>query len=234
MRDLVRAQLDLDDTDLPDVLLDNYVQEGYDRVLELESRWPFFESQWTLDVGADGAALMPSDARMIEMLLNSGGRLMRRIPPRLSVMSFPPGQTNGTGSPLYWSRLNRQIFVRPAPGAITALTVFGYREGSDWISAAGAECDCDRRLHIPICWYACSLGYAQQEDEVLEATYLNRFKEGAAIARDAIMKPNSTQPKQVGYTHYPTAVGGPGGPTQLVIAPPGPTVEKDTIIGGTP
>ena len=36
MRDYVRAQLDLDDTDLPDVLLDGYIQEGYDRVLALE------------------------------------------------------------------------------------------------------------------------------------------------------------------------------------------------------
>lgn len=221
MRDLVRGQLDLDDTDLPDVLLDNYVQEGYDRVLELEQRWPFFETQWTLDVAADGSTVMPDDARMIEMMISPDGRLLRRIPPRLSVLSFPPGHSSN-GNPGFWSRLNRQIFIRPAPGAITVLTVYGYRMGSTWISIAGAECDCDRRLHIPICWYACSLGYAQQEDEVLEATYLNRFKEGTAVARDAIMRPNSAQPKQVAYTHYPSQPSGPGGPAQLVINVPGP------------
>ena len=217
MRDLVRAQLDLDDTDLPDVLLDAYIQEGYDRVLELEQRWPFFEVRWSVYVPAEGEVEMPDDAAYIEMLIDSAGRILPRIPARLAVMSFPPGNTP-TGSPAYWSRINRSIVLVPASSQITTLTAVGYRQGSDWIGVgASGECDCDRRLHIPICWYACSLGYAQQEDEVLEQTYLNRFKDSAAQAREAIMRPSVTAPKQVGYVHYPTSPRGPGGPSQIVL-----------------
>lgn len=222
MRDLVRTQLDLDDTDLPDVLLDAYIQEGYDRVLELEQRWPFFESEWDVNF-TDGKGTMPVDSRHIEMMITSDGRLLPRISSRLAVMSFPPGNTQ-SGNPGYWTRLNRSLRLLPAPSVLTTIQATGYRMGSDWIAVVGAsgECDCDRRLHIPICWYACSLGYAQQEDEVLEATYLNRFKESSAQARDIIMRPNPIQPHQVAWTHYPTRASGPGGPAQLVFNVPGP------------
>ena len=54
---------------------------------------------------------------------------------------------------------------------------------------ASAEVDADIRLHLPIVWYACSLGYAQQEDEVLEATYMNRYHEAVQIAHDSVMRP---------------------------------------------
>jgi hypothetical protein len=223
MRDLVRTQLDLDDTDLPDPLLDAYLQEGYDRVLELEQRWPFFEMRWTLDVPANGETTMPDDSWFIEMLVDAKGRILPRIPARLSVMSYPPGNT-ANGTPMCWTRINWVVVVTPPPGSEMVMTVLGYRMGSDWIGIDGAsgECDCDRRLHIPICWYAASAAYAQQEDEVLEATYMNRFKEGAAVARDAIMRAPPITPRQVAYTHYPTTTGGPGGPAQVVINATGP------------
>jgi hypothetical protein len=223
MRDLVRTQLDLDDTDLPDPLLDAFIQEGYDRVLELEQRWPFFETRWTLDVPVGGEVAMPVDTAFVEMLITPAGLILQRIPLRLAVTTFPPGQP-ASGTPTYWSRLNRSIVVVPPPSATMTLTVIGYRAGFDWINVIGAsgECDCDRRLHIPICWYACSLGYAQQEDEVLEATYLARFKENAMQARDAIMRASPITPKQVAYTHYPSSRRGPGGPAQLIINTPGP------------
>jgi len=221
MRDMVRTQLDLDDVDLPDELLDNFLQDGYDRAIELEDRWPFFETMWSIPVLADGSTfLMPDDARRIEMLMGEDGRLLRRISPRLAMMSFPVGKTP-TGTPTYWSRLNRNIFVYPKPGTDVTYSAIGYRQGDGWQGeGAGAECDCDRRLHLPIVWYACSLGYAQQEDEVLEATYMKRFMEGAAVARDIIMRPNQALPHQVGYTHYPSGPSGPGGPAQIVIGTP--------------
>jgi hypothetical protein len=166
---------------------------------------------------------MPDDARHIEMMITSDGRLLPRLSARLAVLSFPPGKT-ANGTPGYWTRLNRSLRLLPSPGTTSTILATGYRMGADWIGdGASGGCDCDRRLHIPICWYACSLGYAQQEDEVLESTYLNRFKESSAQARDIIMRPNPIQPKQVAWTHYPPAPSGPGGPAQLVLnVPPTP------------
>ena len=220
MRDLVRTQLDLDDTDLPDVLLDAFLQEGYDRVVGLEQRWPFFELTWQITVDTDGIGVVPLDAQVIEQLL-SGGYLLRRIDLRLGVGAF--ANTTTPGTPAYWTVLNQQLKVWPSPSAAISVTGYGYRHGADWIAVgASSECDCDRRLHIPICWYAASLGYAQQEDEVLEATYQKRFNESSALARDTIMRAWSGSPKQVSYTSYPQPWGGPGRPPQLIFELPGP------------
>jgi hypothetical protein len=107
---------------------------------------------------------------------------------------------------------------------MTTMRAQGFRMGADWVAAgAGSECDADPQLHIPICWYAASLGYAQQEDEVLEQTYLNRFKESSALARDAIMRGWSGQPKQVSWTTYKSSTATAGvGAGGLVFSLPGP------------
>ena len=104
--------------------------------------------------------------------------------------------------------------VYPRPDADTDLlaprATGGPPTGSP--SAPRAEVDADARLHLPICWYACSLGYAQQEDEVLEATYLNRFREAATIAHDSVMRPWSGQPKHPQLGALPPGRLRPTGP----------------------
>lgn len=219
MRDLVRAQLDLDDTDLPDVLLDAFLQEGYDRVIGLEGRWPFFEQDWTITTDATGRAPLPDGVRSIEMMRTADAYLAY-INVRWGAATFGPAPTAGT--PAGWLISNRTLALLPPPTAPTTVYAHGFRGGSDWIGqGAGSECDCDRRLHIPICWYACSLGYAQQEDEVLEQTYNNRFNESARLARDAIMRSWTGSPKQMSYTSYPRSWGIYGRQPQLVFVLPG-------------
>lgn len=220
MRDLVRAQLDLDDTDLPDVLLDAFLQEGYDRVIGLEGRWPFFEQDWTIITDDTGRAPLPMGVRSIEMM-RTDENYLSYINVRWGAATFGPAPTSGT--PAGWLISNRTLALLPPPNVPTTVYAHGFRAGSDWIGqGAGGECDCDRRLHIPICWYACSLGYAQQEDEVLEQTYNNRFNESARLARDAIMRTWTGSPKQLAYTSYPRQWGIYGRQPQLVFVLPGP------------
>lgn len=222
MRDLVRTQLDLDDTDLPDILLDAFIQQGYDLAVGLENRWPFFQMQWPVTADVTGIIAMPPDVGHVEMVATPDGRVLMRQPVRWAYQMVGPATT---GVPLYWTDSPSQIIVSPKPLAGTAYTLLGFRKGADWIGGgASTECDCDRRLHIPICWYACSLGYAQQEDEVLEATYLNRYHETVGEARQAIMRPWPGQPRQFSSRHWPTAFdyGGRDGIPQVIINTPGP------------
>ena len=79
----------------------------------------------------------------------------------------------------------------------------GFRKPSDWIAGgASSDVDADERLHLPIAWYACSVGYAQQEDEVLEVTYQNRFRESVSIVQAAIMRPWTGGPKILNGVPY--------------------------------
>lgn len=108
--------------------------------------------------------------------------------------SAPPYST-----PQFWSRINRTMYLWPRPDASFAMTLRGYRAPSDWIAGgAGAEVDADVRLHLPIIYYACSLAYEQQEDEVLSATYMQRYRMRIERAHAAIMEPWESSPRILG------------------------------------
>lgn len=227
IRVFVRTQLDLDETDLPDILLDLYVQDGYDHIISLENRWPFFETTWSVAIPTGLGATLPVDADTIESLIAPGGRRMWRVDPRWGEDNFGGDTTGGTSR--YWSQINRTITLYPPSASDLVCYARGFRKPTDWIAGgASAEVDADTRLHLPICWYACSVGYAQQEDEVLEATYLNRFHEAANIAHTAVMRPWPGSPRILNGTRY--AIPQPS----LNLLPPSPPVPITHAIGGTP
>ena len=227
IRLFVRTQLDLDETDLPDILLDTFVRDGYDHIINQERRWPFFESMWLLSTNTDGTATLPVDADVVESLMTEDGQRLWHVDMRWAEDNY--GGSTTTGSPTYWSQLGRTIYLYPAPGDALALRARGYRMPTDWINqGASAEVDADIRLHIPVTYYACSMGYAQQEDEVLEQTYMNRFREATTLAKDAVMRSWTGSPKIMFGMHHGRR------PLGLAILPPGPSVEKTSAIGGTP
>ena len=48
LRAYVRNQLEVDDEELPDVLLNIYLQDAFDRTMALDNRWPRNETTWPL------------------------------------------------------------------------------------------------------------------------------------------------------------------------------------------
>lgn len=231
LRFAVRTQLDLDETDLPNALLDLYLQEGFDRIVALENRWPSYEATWAVTSDANGLILMPADALEIDTVIGPYGPL-KPITQREADSYF--GQAVATGAqPLYFTRSATGIQVWPMQTTALAGLLRGYRRPGDWrAGGAGAAVDADSRLHYPIVHYACSLAMAQQEDEVLEVTYLNRFRESVSIAREAVMRPWAGEPmilngnQSLGYRREP----------RLHIDLPNTIIEEfdGTVEGGTP
>jgi hypothetical protein len=216
IRVFTRLQLDVDEEELANELIDVYVRDGYDRIINMETRWPFFEKRWEV-TALNGIALVPTDAREIESVVTSDGRLERID--QLHVERMYP--VNPTGSRAqFWSQLASVITLHPAPSGDVVVSMRGYREPIDWVSlGAGADVDADIRLHLPIVWYVCSLAYAQQEDEVLEQTYANRFHEGATIAHASIMTAWSGEPKILNGMRAPQYA--PVRPALEFVLPPG-------------
>jgi hypothetical protein len=62
-----------------------------------------------------------------------------------------------------------------------------------WLTPEG-EPDCDHRLHLLLTHFATALAYAQQEDEVLEGTYMARWQADVELAHRAIMDPIHHRP----------------------------------------
>ena len=48
IRSKIREIVDLDTQDVSDTLLNMYIKDGFDRIIALERRWPFYQKTFTL------------------------------------------------------------------------------------------------------------------------------------------------------------------------------------------
>jgi hypothetical protein len=189
-------QLDMDPEELPDAMLDSYLAEGYVRMISMENRWPFFETRWeAARVGSPDVAL-PADcdpAGLFSVIDDTSGMRLVQVSNEQAEDNFR--QISQTTTPVYYSIWGSVLRLWPDPNVDRDLTLRGYRYPSDWMAGgAGAEVDADPRLHILLAHYAIALSYAQQEDEVLEDTYMKRFMSGFTAARNAICNPRHNRP----------------------------------------
>lgn len=223
MRQAVRDQVEQDESDLPNSRLDGYIREGYERVIQLETRWPFFEKLWTLPVSAATASVtVPSDVAIVVAITVPTGRLKwlehRDGEDWYGFTSVTPGTI------CHWSKLGTSIYLWPAPSTDVSLTVRGFRRPTDWITS-GAEADADERLHWPIVNYALSRVYMQQEDEVLSSQYIADFREGVMVAHRAVMRPWREETLILGGRHQRTQFS-PAGNLALIT--------PNDVDGGSP
>lgn len=197
LRNYIRTQLDMDEEELPNALLDSYLVEGYQRTIALEPRWPSFEYSWEITKpAADLSITLPPNCEPAGLwsVIDTGRRL------RLVQVSNEEAEDNlyslqTVAQPVYYTLWGSELRLWPNPSADTALALRGYRYPNDWVAGgAGAEPDCDQRLHILLAHYAIALCYAQQEDEVLEDVYMKRWQSGFAAARAAICQPRHHRP----------------------------------------
>ena len=69
LRNFVRVQMDVDIEELPNSTIDSYLREGYDRTINAETRWPFFESIWPVsNVGGTATIALPLDCQPANVL----------------------------------------------------------------------------------------------------------------------------------------------------------------------
>jgi hypothetical protein len=197
LRDAIRTQLDMDDEELPNQLLDGYLQEGYSRTIAMENRWPFFEASWPVASIGDTFIDLPSDCNVQQIVTLIDGvtgiRLMQ-IAPELAEDNFV-NQSAAT-QPIYYTIWGSQITLWPHyAGDPRSFTLRGYRLEHDWIAdGASAEVDADIRLHQLLVHYAIGLAYAQQEDEVLEDVYMKRWQQSYLAVHNAICAPRHHRP----------------------------------------
>ncbi len=197
LRSFVRTQLDLpEEDDLPTTLLDSYIREGYNRTIQRERQWPSFETSWSVTSTADRTVDLTSEeiAGIASVKAVTNNYRLRFIGHDLAEDSFR-GSTASSGSPRWFSLWGTTMYLWPTSEESLELTIRGWRKPRyTWLTDVAQEVDADHRLHIPIAHYACSLAYAQQEDDLLEAMYLRRWQEGLNDAHRDIMRPSHDRP----------------------------------------
>lgn len=204
LRSSIRSLLELDEEELPDALLDVWLQDGYDRAISIEDRWPFFEETWSFTTTAQTVdyaktaieALHPSSYAIdsIASLLDTTAAVVKLIPVDHDAAEAEYGLgTDSGGVPAYWSEWGNSVHLWPAPTAVNSVRVRGWRR-SNWASGDDVEVDADSRLHLPIMYFGLAMAYGQQEDEILKAEWMSQFEDGVRRAHTAIMSPPGHRP----------------------------------------
>ena len=203
IRSKIREIVDLDTQDLSDTLLNMYIKDGFDRIIALERRWPFYQKTFTLNTVADQrsysmATIGDGNLREVISLVDTSA-----VGNRLEFISYDDAESIWVGSydqtsrPLYYTFWEDQIHLFPKPNSVYPLVVRGYRKSTDWSASDSTEVDADSRLHQSLVYYGVAQVYQLQEDIELASFYRKTFDEAVRLAVADIMRPSSQRPLAV-------------------------------------
>ena len=193
IRSKIREIVDLDAQDVSDTLLDMYVKDGFERIIALERRWPFYQKTFNLSTVQDQRAYAintvgDGNLREITSVVDTSA-----TGNRLEYISYDDAESR----PSYFTFWQEQIHLFPKPDGIYPLVVRGYRKPIDWSASDSTEVDADARLHQPLVYYGVAQVYQLQEDIELASFYRKSFDEAVRLAAADIMRPPSQRPLAV-------------------------------------
>ena len=200
IRTKVREIVDLDATDVSDTLIQLYVKDGFDRIIALERRWPFYQLSTTLNTVANQRAYSVStigagNIREITSIVDTS-----TIGNRLQWISYDDaekmwiGNNDSPSRPMYFTLWQEQIHLWPKPEQVYPLIIRAYRKSTNWHLSNSTEADIDERFHNALVYYAVAQIYQLQEDIELASFYRKSFDEAVMLAHSDVMKPSSNRP----------------------------------------
>jgi len=178
IRSKIREIVDLDAQDVSDTLLNMYIKDGFERIIALERRWPFYQKTFNLNTVEDQRAYAittvgDGNLREITSVVDTS-----TTGNRLEYISYDDAESVWVGSydqssrPSYFTFWQEQIHLFPKPDGIYPLVVRGYRNGVAQV-------------------------YQLQEDIELASFYRKSFDEAVRLAAADIMRPPSQRPLAV-------------------------------------
>ena len=199
LRTQVRNMVDLDETDLPDSVVDQFAREGFQRIYSLERRWPYLQETYTFNTVANQREYTIAtigDIREIISVVDtstSGARLT--LIPYDNAEEIWLGNTDVPSRPYFFSFWDKKLQLWAKPDAIYPITVRAYRNPLyTWLSDATLTIDLDEWFHALLPYFVIARVYQRQEDSDLSAMYMRSFEEGVGLARRDLMKASSAQP----------------------------------------
>jgi hypothetical protein len=201
LRQLVYDIMDLESNDLPGALVVQFLRDGFDRIINLERRWPFYETTYTLNTVASQrdypiSSIGSGDLREVVSVLDnsSAGN-------RLNIVSLDEAEAVWHGAfdvptrPLLYAEWGESIKLYPKPDTVYPLTIRGYRKPSyTWTTDLTLQPDCDARFHTALAYYAISQAYKRQEDSEMTQMYKQSFDEAVSLAKTDLMRTPSHRP----------------------------------------
>jgi hypothetical protein len=210
LRTQVRNMVDLDETDLPDSIVDQFAREGFQRIYALERRWPILQETYTFNTVANQREYTIStigDIREIISVVDTSTHGAR-----LNLIDYNEaegiwlGNLDVASRPYFYSFWDKKLQLWAKPDIVYPMTVRAFRNPVyTWLSNEEEAIDLDEWFHAILPYFIIARVYQRQEDSDLSAMYMRSFDEGVAFARRDLMKASSAQPVVMsGGKQYPT------------------------------
>lgn len=210
LRTQVRNMVDLDETDLPDSIVDQFAREGFQRIYALERRWPILQETYTFNTVANQREYMIStigDIREIISVVDTSTQGAR-----LNLIDYNEaegiwlGNLDVASRPYFYSFWDKKLQLWAKPDIVYPMTVRAFRNPVyTWLSNVNEAIDLDEWFHAILPYFIIARVYQRQEDSDLSAMHMRSFDEGVAFARRDLMKASSAQPVVMsGGKQYPT------------------------------
>jgi hypothetical protein len=207
--------------DINEEVVYQFIKEGYQRIVSLYDRWPWFQAVYTLNtvnnqrsyntgfiltntsstaIATPVAGETFSDIAQIINVVNntdSGNELI--YVDQFKAEQIWVGANDQSDIPSYWSLWAGQLNLWPKPNGVYALSIRGYRTPSlTWLGNTNPDStdyvDLDVEFHIMLVNFVMMRIFQYQEDPEMAAVYQRHFQEGVAIAQQNLAAPNSNLP----------------------------------------
>lgn len=193
----VREVTELDSTDVPTSVIQMYIRDGYNQIINLERRWTFLESKFQMTTTPNVNEyeindFTADDIREVISIVDDEGT-------RLEYISYDEAEdlfldvTAPIKRPIMYSMWAGKIYLFPKPNAAYTATVRAYRYPNDWVTDNGIV-DGPASFDIPLVYYAVSRIYQAQEELATAAKYEQSFAEAISMARRDLTRPPSNAP----------------------------------------
>lgn len=178
LRVYVRQHVDLDESEIPNELLDVWARDASIKISRSRKRWPFSETSWTL-VTTPGerdyalSSLSPNCDEITSIVRND--RRLTYMGRDEAESAYLPYQTSN-GFVTFYNVWADTLRLYPTPDMADTLNLRGYRKTNDWVAdGAGAVPDFPDDFHDAIRLYMLAMAYLQQEDIEMTGQFIGAF-----------------------------------------------------------
>jgi len=197
IRSKIREMADVSSADVSDGLLNLFVRDGYNRVVDLERRWPFLEVSFSFNTVAGQIAYTiddytDDDIREIVSIVDPNHVRLEFLSYELAEETFSTSDVS-SGRPMFVAYWAGQIHIFPQPDGNYPLNVRAYREPEDWITS-GSQPDGPEALDLALVDYGVSRVYKMQEAFGAAQEFERSFNDTVSFMRRDVMRPEAYAP----------------------------------------
>lgn len=220
MREFVGELADLDigfdeNDDISQDLVNGFIKEGFQKVVALSQRWPYYQTTYAFTTIADvrpytvftqtqPSILNPQSITSIQSLIavinngpvggnNGVGNALVYID-QARAESIWVGSQDQPDIPAYFSIWADQLNLWPKPDQPYQMTIRGYRIPSlNWFLDENTAIDIAPQLQLPLINYVMARIFQFQEDPEMANEYMRSFEKAIAIIQGQLTAPSSNR-----------------------------------------